>query len=158
MTMATRKKTKTNPGYLLHLPDEMMIAAKAMAETRGQTLADYIRSAVRMKLITDATNMDGNVLTQVVAQANEPLTRSANFGAVHAAATLAFMREWAKDTFMRQEEIPEDLAEEKAQLLAENALDEALATFEDPRTLHQFGWIERPDTDDIPEWQTGAAD
>lgn len=142
--MPAKAKTKTNPGYLLHLPDEMLIAAKAMAETRGQTLADYIRAAVRMKLMADATHMDGNEVLNLVAQANEPLTRSANFAAIHAAATLAFLREWAKAEFMRRDELPEDLAEEKAGLLAESALDEALSTFEDPKILHQFGWIERP--------------
>lgn len=145
--MATRKKP-TNPGYLLKLSDEMLIAAKEMAETRGQTLADYIRAAVRMKLIADATHMDGNEVLNLVAQANEPITQSTNFAAIHAGATLAFLREWAKDGYIARDEMPEAMAEEKAQLLAESAINEALSAFEDPKILHQFGWIERPDGPD----------
>lgn len=146
MPARPRKKT-TNPGYLLKLPDEMLIAAKAMADTRGQTLADYIRAAIQAKLIADAVGLDGDGWRQAVADATTPLTRSANFAAIHAAAVMAFLREWAKDGFMAAE-MPEDLAEEKAGLLAEAALDEALSAFEDPRVRSQFGWIERPIPDD----------
>ena len=147
MATAT-KKTKTNPGYLLHLPDEMMIAAKAMSETRGQTLADYIRAAVRTRLTADATHMEAGSLMALVAQANEPLTRSANFGSIHAAAVLAFLRELARETYVRQDGLSDELAQAKAQVLTEAAVDEALTAFEDPNVRHQFGWIERPDDDD----------
>ena len=144
--MAT-KKTKTNPGYLLKLPDEMMIGAKAMAETRGQTLADYIRAAVRMKLMADATNMEAGSLMELIAHSTAPINRATNFGSVHAAATLAFLREWAKDGYMGAG-MAEDMAEEKAGLLGEAALDNALTAFEDPQIRAQFGWIERPPDQD----------
>lgn len=148
--MAKKRKS----GYLLNLPSEMEIAAKAIAETKGQTFADYIRAAVRMKLMADGAGMDGHEAVKLIAQANEPLTRSSNFAAIHAAATLAFMREWLRETFALQG-LPDELARKKAELLHESALNEALEAFEDPKNLHQFGWIERPESEaDLPSWLT----
>ncbi|MDA8205084.1 MAG: hypothetical protein M0Z36_03375, partial [Thermaerobacter sp.] len=80
-------------------------------------------------------------------QATEPLTRSANFAAVHAAAVLALLRELARETYVRRDGLSAELAQAKAQVLTESALSEALAAFEDPAILHQFSWIERPDDD-----------
>ena len=80
----------------------------------------------------------------LIIQANEPLTRSANFGAVHAAAVLALLRELARETYVRQDGLSDELAQAKAQVLTEAAMDEALTAFEDPNVRHQFGWIERP--------------
>ena len=130
----------------IRLPVDMAAAVRTLAGDRDQSMNAYVTRAIRTQLIADATAMEAGSLMALIEQANQPLTRSANFAAVHAAATLAFVREWAKDSYMVAG-LPEDMAQEKAQLLAENALDEALAVFEDPRTLHQFGWIERPDDD-----------
>ena len=151
-------KTKRPPmGYLLNLPDEMMSAAKMTAQTRGESLADYIRAAVRIKLIADGTNIDGRDALKLITQATEPLTQSSNFAAIHAAATLVFCREWAREIFVNQG-LPDDLARQKATALHDTALSEALATFEDPKSLSPFGWIERPDPEsDLPDWLTDDA-
>lgn len=141
------------------LPVEMAEAIRTLTKERNQSMNDYVKRAIRNQLIADATHMETGSILKLVAQGSEPITRSANFAAVHAAATLAFLREWAKDEFIRRDEMPEDLAQEKAQLLGESALGEALATFEDPRKLAQFGWIERPSEDDeIPDWMKDDPD
>jgi len=138
----------------LRLPSDMATAVRTLSGERNQSMNDYVKRAIRNQLIADATHMEAGSVLALVRQANTPLTQSANFAAIHAAATLAFLREWAKDGYMGAG-MAEDLAEEKVQLLAEAALDEALSTFEDPKILHQFGWIERPDMDDdVPDWQT----
>lgn len=130
----------------IRVPTEMAEAVRTLSGERGQSMNAYIARSIRNQLIADATNMEAGSILNLVAQANEPLTRSVNFAAIHAAAGMAFLREWAKDGFMAAE-MPEDMAEEKAGLLAEAALEEALTTFEDPAIRYQFGWIERP----IPE-------
>lgn len=136
----------------IRMAADMAGAVRSLSAERTQSMNDYMKRAVRNQLIADATTMEAGSLIALVSQATEPLTRSANFGAIHAAATLAFLREWAKGGYIAAE-MPEDLAEEKAALLAETALDEALTAFEDPAVLHQFGWIERPsEADENPDW------
>ncbi len=158
MMMATKtKSTSKTSSYLLTLPAEMMIGIKAIAEPRDQSTADFIRAAVRLKIMVEALGIDGRDALKLIARATEPLTQSANFAAVHSAGTLEFMREWAKDSFVRQG-LPDDLAQEKAAALHETALAEALAAFEDPKIRHQFGWIEGPGHEsNLPEWLTDDA-
>ncbi len=133
--------TKTKAGYLLNLSDEMWAAVKWLTDARQQTTADYLRDAVRLKLMVDGAGVNADTLTKLIHNANTPLTESANFAAIHAMATLIFLREFARASFVAQG-LPEHLANEKAAMLAENALDEAVNTFEDPRNRVQFGWME----------------
>lgn len=135
---------KSKAGYLLNLPDEMWAAVKLLTEARQQTTADYIRDAVRLKLMVDGAGVNAASLTQLIRNANAPLVESANFGAIHAAAALIFLREFAKASFL-DHGLPEHLAHEKATMLADNARDEATNIFEDPQNRVQFGWIERFD-------------
>ncbi len=131
----------------IRLPVDMAKAVRALSGERGQSMNAYVMRAIRNQLIADATEREAGSLMALVAQANEPLTRSANFAAIHASATLAFLREWAKDGYMGAG-MAEDMAEEKAGLLGEAALDNALTAFEDPQIRAQFGWIERPPDQD----------
>lgn len=147
-------KTKRPTAYLLNLPDEMMVAAKMTAQTRGQSLADYIRSAVRAKLIFDGVGVEAGAVLKLLEEANEPLTRSTNFGAVHSRASFLLLLEMHQASLVR-EGVPESLAHEKATLMADHALAEAMKTLEDPRTLHPYRWIESPASDaDLPDWLT----
>lgn len=154
--MTTMAKTKRPAGYLLVLPDEMMSAAKMVSQTRGESLADYIRSAVRAKLIFDGADMESTVIQKLIRNATEPLSKATNFAAVHASATLVFCRVWARELFVSQG-LPDDLARQKAAALYDTALNEALATFEDPKSLSPFGWIERPEESNLPDWLTDDA-
>lgn len=146
--MPKKANKSKGSGYLLTLPDETWAAVKLLTEARQQTIADYIRDAVKLKLMVDGAGVNGGTLMQLIQAANTPLIESANFGAVHAAATWAFLREFAHLVFQEQG-LPEHLAAEKATMLAENALDEAVNTFEDPRNRVPFGWIERFDDDTL---------
>lgn len=133
---------------------EMMESVRALAKLRGQSMSEYIARATRNQLMADGAGMEADTIRKRIMDANAPLNRSANFAAIHAAATMAFMREWSRETFVRQG-LPDELARKKSELLHEAALDEALAAFEDPRNLHQFGWIERPESEaDLPAWLT----
>jgi len=141
-------KPTNNAGYLLRLPDDTWAAVKQITAARGQPVADYLRDAVRLKLMADGAGMNSDTLTRIIEQANTPLTESANFAAVHAAATLAFLRECAYTLFQTQG-LPDDLAREKADTLADTALAEAVNTFENPQNRVQFRWIERFDEESI---------
>ena len=132
----------------VRLPSDMAAAVRTLAGDRDQSMNAYVVRAIRSQLIADATSMESGSLMALVAQATEPLTRSANFGSIHAAAVLAFLRELARETYVRQDGLSDELAQAKAQVLTEAAVDEALTAFEDPNVRHQFGWIERPDDDD----------
>lgn len=130
------------------VPEEIAEAVRVLARARGGSMNDYIQRALRTQLMMDATGLDNTALTRLIQQANESLTRAANFGAVHAAAVLTFLREWAADGYIAAG-MPEALARDKAALFAEHSLADALTAFEDPRIRAQFGWIERPpDTED----------
>ena len=131
----------------IRVPTEMGEAVRTLSGARNQSMNDYVKRAIRTQLIADATNMEAGGLLALVSQATTPLTQAANFAAIHAAATLAFLREWARDGYITAG-VPEDLAQEKAGLLAEHALAEALTAFEDPGVRAQFGWIERAIPDD----------
>lgn len=132
----------------LRLPSDMAMAVRTLSGERNQSMNEYTKRAIRNQLIADATHMEAGNILALVRAANEPLTQSANFAAIHAAANLAFLREWAKDGYLAAG-LPPALAQEKAAVFEAVAMDEALAAFEDPQIRHQFGWIERPDAEDI---------
>ena len=146
---------KTNPGYLLKLPDEMMAAAKALAEIRGQTLVDYIRRAIRFQMQWDAMGQEHNALRQAVEQGTQKTTVAANFAAVQSQAIMILLREWRKEDIQKAEGLPEDLARQKVQGDMDEALALAAAVFEDPQVQQRYAWVERPEsTDDLPDWLT----
>lgn len=147
--MPTTKKTKSNKtAYPLRLPDDTWAAVKQITQARNQPIANYVRDAVQLKLMVDGVGVNANTLTKLIQSATTPLMESANFGAIHATASLIFLREFAKTVFHDQG-LPEHLAQEKAAMLAANALDEATNTFEDPQNRVQFGWIERFDEETL---------
>ncbi|NMP24464.1 hypothetical protein [Sulfobacillus harzensis] len=131
----------------IRVPTEMAEAVRTVSGARNQSMNEYVKRAIRTQLIADATNIEAGNLLALIGQATTPLTQAANFAAIHAAATMAFLREWARDRYITAE-MPADLAQEKAELLADAALDQALTAFEDPRVRSQFGWIERAIPDD----------
>ncbi|AUW92626.1 hypothetical protein BXT84_00555 [Sulfobacillus thermotolerans] len=139
---------KNNTSYPLRLPEDTWASVKQITQARGRAISDYIRDAVRLKLMVDGVGMNADTLAQLIQNANTSLTESVNFAAVHAAATLAFLREFAHTMFQEQG-LPEHLAQEKAEVLADNALAEAVNTFENPQNRVQFGWIERFDDDTL---------
>lgn len=140
--------TPKNNSYPLRLPPDTWAAVRQITQARDQAIADYLRDAVRLKLMVDGVGMNAATLTQLIHNANTHLTESANFAAIHAAATLAFLREFARTVFQEQG-LPGHLAQEKADVLAENALAEATNTFENPQNRTQFGWIERFDEETL---------
>ena len=142
----------------IRVPPEMAAAVRTVTQAREQTINDYVKRAIRNQLIADATGMEADTLRNVVAEATTPIMRAANFGAVHAAATVGLLREVLRDRYTTQG-LPDDLARDKVEALVESMLGEALATFENPKILHQFGWIERPaDGDELPDWFADADD
>ncbi len=151
------KRTQNNTNYPLRLPEDTWVAVRHITKARNQPISDYLRDAVRLKLMVDGVGMNAATLRQVIQNANTPLTESANFAAIHATATLVFLREFAQATFLAQG-LPEHLAQEKATVLMDNALDEAVNTFENPQNRVQFGWIEWGELseylndDDVVDW------
>lgn len=131
----------------LRLPSDMAMAVRTLSGERNQSMNEYTKRAIRNQLIADATHMEAGNILALVQAANKPLTQSTNFAAIHAAAALAFLREWAKDGYLTAG-MPPALAQEKSAVFGTVALDEALTAFEDPQIRHQFGWIERPDAED----------
>ena len=138
----------------IRVPTEMAEAVRTVSGARNQSMNEYVKRAIRTQLIADATNIEAGNLLALIEQATTPLTQATNFAAIHAAAVMAFLREWARDGYLAAE-MPGDMAQEKAGLLVEAALDQALTAFEDPRVRAQFGWIERPESAaDLPSWLT----
>ena len=146
---------KTDATYLLNWPQDMAQAVSTLAQTRGQSVAEYIRQAIRRQLIWDGAQMDYNALRQAIEHGTEKTTVAANFAAIQAQAVLIFLREWWKEDIKRREGLPENLARQRVQLAVEDALAESLRAFEDPRVRQQYAWIERPESaDDLPAWLT----
>ncbi len=146
---------KTDATYLLNWPQSMAQAVSTLAQTRGQSVADYIRQAIQRQLIWDGAQMDYNALRQAIEHATEKTTVAANFAAIHSQAVLILLKEWMKAQIMRTEGLPENLARQRIQLAVEDALAESLRTFEDPRVRQQYAWVERPESaDDLPDWLT----
>ena len=146
---------KTDATYLLNWPQSMAQAVSTLAQTRGQSVADYIRQAIQRQLIWDGAQMDYNALRQAIEHGTEKTTVAANFAAIQAQAVLIFLREWWKEDIKRREGLPENLARQRVQLAVEDALAESLRAFEDPRVRQQYAWIERPESaDDLPAWLT----
>lgn len=142
----------------IRVPPEMAAAVRTVIQAREQTINDYVKRAIRNQLIADATGMEAGTLRALVADATTPIMRGANFGAVHAAATLGLLREVLRNQYTAHG-LPDDLARDKVDALGEAMLGEALATFETPTILYQFGWIERPgDGDERPAWLAAADD
>ena len=146
---------KTDATYLLNWSQSMAQAVSTLAQTRGQSVADYIRQAIQRQLIWDGAQMDYNALRQAIEHGTEKTTVAANFAAIQAQAVLIFLREWWKEDIKRREGLPENLARQRVQLAVEDALAESLRAFEDPRVRQQYAWIERPESaDDLPAWLT----
>lgn len=134
--------------FKIRIPVEMAESVRAITKARESTINEYVQRAIRLQLLADGTGANADTLTKLIQNANTPLTESANFASVHAAATLAFLREFARLVFQEQG-LPEHLAQEKAEMLAENALAEATNTFENPQNRVQFGWVERFDEETL---------
>ena len=146
---------KTDATYLLNWPQSMAQAVSTLAQTRGQSVADYIRQAIQRQLIWDGAQMDYNALRQAIEHGTEKTTVAANFAAIHAQAVLIFLREWRKEDMKRQEGLPEELARQTVQCDVDDAIAESIRTFEDPRVRQQYAWVERPQSaDDLPDWLT----
>ena len=142
----------------IRVPPEMAAAVRTVVQARAQTLNDYVKRAIRNQLMADAADMEAGTLRALVADATTPITRAANFGAVHAAATVGLLREVLRQLYTTQG-LPDDLARNKVDALEASVLEEALATFETPAILHQFGWIERPlDAEERLDWLTDSDD
>jgi hypothetical protein len=127
-------------------------AVAAAAAAQGRSLNDYVIRAVRTQILIDASGMEWNTATRLIRDATEPLSRAANFAAIHAAAALLLVKELMRAA-KQAEGMPEALVREQVDVLVESALDEAAAIFADPRTQVAYGWIERPlSEDDLPAW------
>ena len=145
---------KTDATYLLNWSQSMAQAVSTLAQTRGQSVAEYIRQAIRRQLIWDGAQMDYNALRQAIEHGTEKTTVAANFAAIHAQAVLIFLREWRKEDMKRQEGLPEELARQTVQCDVDDAIAESIRTFEDPRVRQQYAWVERPREEDLPAWLT----
>ena len=150
---------KTDATYLLNWSQSMAQAVSTLAQTRGQSVADYIRQAIQRQLIWDGAQMDYNALRQAIEHGTEKTTVAANYAAIQAQAVLIFLREWRKEDIKRREGLPENLARQRVQLDVDDALAMALEVFEDPRVRQQYAWVERPQSaDDLPDWFTNSGE
>lgn len=136
----------------VRVPTEMAEAVRTLSKARGQSMNDYVKRAIRSQLVAEATHMEAGGLLSLIVQGTEPVVRSANFAAVHAAAVVALLREVLQERYT-EKGMPEALARERVEVLVESVMGEAVETFENPKILHQFSWIERPAEDgDLPDW------
>ena len=146
---------KTDTTYLLNWPEEMAQAVQAIAKTRGQSAAGYIRRAIRFQMQWDAMGQEHNALRQAVEQGTQKTTTAANFAAVQSQAIMILLREWMKDHVKKTEGLPEDLARQKVQGDMDDALALAAAVFEDPQVQQRYAWVTRPENpEDLPDWLT----
>jgi len=108
--------------------------------------------ALRTQALIDASGMEWHTATRLIRDATEPISRAANFAAIHAAAALLLVKEVLRAR-PADDGLPGAIIREQVDLLVDNAVDKATALFADPRTQAAFGWVERPLTeDDVPEW------
>ncbi len=145
---------KTDATYLLNWSQSMAQAVSTLAQTRGQSVADYIRQAIQRQLIWDGAQMDYNALRQAIEHGTEKTTVAANYAAIQAQAVLILLKEWRKEDKKRQEGLPEELARQTVQCDVDDAIAESIRTFEDPRVRQQYAWVERPREEDLPAWLT----
>jgi len=127
-------------------------AVTAVAAAQGRTLNDYVIRAVRTQMLIDASGLEWNTAMRLIRDATEPISRAANFAAIHAAAALLLVKEVLR-TRLSADGLPDAIIREQVDLLVDNAVDTATAIFADPRIQSAYGWVERPLTeDDVPAW------
>ncbi|MCL6562175.1 MAG: hypothetical protein K6U87_04125 [Firmicutes bacterium] len=150
MSREKTRKRKTGDAYLLHLPPELRAAAQHIAEARDQTLADYIRRAVRTQVLIDGTGMESDTVLRLVEEGTERISRGTNFAAVASQATLLLVKQLLLERRLAAG-LPRDIAEGQVDALADAAVTEAEAIYSDPRTRAAYAWVEREDPEAFAE-------
>lgn len=83
--------TVRTSSYRLALPDETLQAVRAVAQARGETLAAWLRRAVRTQLYLDAVGPDADTAIRLVRQGAEPAERAAKLAADAAQAAVLLL-------------------------------------------------------------------
>lgn len=140
MRRTRRPRPQTDSSYRLVLPADTMAAAKAIAQVRGETLAQWLRRAVRTQIYIDAVGPDGDTVIRLIRQGAEPAVEAATRAADAAQAAALLSRAVLARTLEAQ-----GLPLDQATAQAAAAWDEAWAgvTPADPA---------------VPDWLTGPED
>ena len=104
---------KTTSSYRLALPDETLQAVRAVAQARGETLAAWLRRAVRTQLYVDAIGPDADTAIKLVRQGSEPAERAARTAADAAQAAVLMLHTVLREQ-LQASGLPADLATERA--------------------------------------------
>ena len=143
--------------FHLQWPEDMAQAVTTLAQTRGQSVADYIRQAIQRQLIWDGVHMEESAWQQAIQQGTHKVSIAANFAAIDSHAIMILLREWRKTDIQKTEGLPEDLARQKVQGDMDEALALAVTVFEDPRVQQRYAWVTRSESpEDLPDWLTDA--
>ena len=137
--------TRTKAACVLRLDPERMASIKAIAEARGESLAAWLRRAVRTQMYIDAAGPDADSALKLIRQGTEPATRAAILAADAAQASVLLMHDLLAAE-LQAAGLPRDLAEQQADARMAAAWD-GVSTLPPPDgELRLPGWLtQEPD-------------
>ena len=127
----------------IYVPATEAGVVRQVAKGRGLSVSRWLREAIQWNLVREGRRHAPAAEEAYIRTVFQDVFAGVNFAAIAAQAVLLLLKQQEQDRLIHEGQLPAPLAQQKMDLLAEEALLHAAEIFANPMIQQEYSWHQR---------------